>query len=82
MFDAASCIQQHFGALIAAGRRDGLIRKDIAVPLIIEILLTATQTIVVPQRMAELNMTPREGFTAILKVVLEGALTPEARSRL
>ena len=41
----------------------------------IEILLTMVQGILNPPKMQELGMTPKEGFTGIIKIVLEGALT-------
>lgn len=75
-------IQQHFGKLLSEGRREGLIRKDVPVSLIIEILLAAVQAIMNPPRMAELGLTPTSGFSAILNVILEGVITTEGRSRL
>jgi hypothetical protein len=32
-----------------------------------------------PPKMEELGMMPKEGYTGILKIVLEGALTPKGR---
>jgi hypothetical protein len=32
-----------------------------------------------PAKMEELDMMPKEGFSGILKIVLEGALTPKGR---
>src|SRR5690606_33344228 len=54
-------IQRYFGKLLSEGRREGLIRKDVPVPLIIEILLSAVQAIMNPPRMAELGLTPTAG---------------------
>jgi AcrR family transcriptional regulator len=75
-------IQRHFGQLLEEGRREGLIRKDIPVHLLIEILLGAVQTIMNPGRLAELGLTPKSGFTSILTVFLEGVISPKGRSRL
>jgi AcrR family transcriptional regulator len=74
-------IQRHFGKLLGEGRREGLIRKDIPLSLIIEILLGATQAIMNPPKLAELGITPKIGFTAILTLILEGAMTPQGRSK-
>lgn len=41
-------IQRHFGKLLTEGRREGLVRRDIPVHLIIEILLAAVQVIMNP----------------------------------
>ena len=75
-------IGRHFGALLAEGRREGLVRKDISVPLILEILLGTVQAIMNPPKMAELGLTPKSGLTALLTVVLEGVITSQGRSRL
>ncbi|PYK54421.1 MAG: hypothetical protein DME47_05575 [Verrucomicrobia bacterium] len=70
----AELIERHFGKLFVEGQRAGMVRKDIPAKLIIEILLTMVQGILNPPKMQELGMTPKEGFTGIIKIVLEGAL--------
>ena len=75
-------IQRSFSNLLGEGRREGLIRKDIPVHLIIEILLGAVEAIVNPPRLAELELSVKSGITAIISVILEGALTPEGRMKL
>ncbi len=75
-------IQRYFGKLLGEGRREGLLRKDIPVPLIIEILLGAVGAIMNPPKMAEFGLTPKTGFTAIITVILEGVITQEGRSKL
>jgi hypothetical protein len=67
-------IQRYFGKLFLNGRAAGLVRKDISVRILVEILLAATQSIMNPVRIQELNLTPRTGFSAIISVILEGAL--------
>jgi AcrR family transcriptional regulator len=75
-------IQCSFSKVLGDGRREGLIRQDIPVHLIIEILLGAVEAIVNPPRLAELGLSPTSGLTAIISVILEGALTPEGRTKL
>lgn len=75
-------IPRYFGKLLEEGRREGLLRKDIPVPLIVEILLGAVQSIINPLKLSELGLTPKTGFTAIITVVLQGVLTDEARAQL
>ena len=77
----AELVQRYFGKLLRQGRRQGLIRKDVPLPLIIEILLGAVQTIMNPPKMAELGLTPKSGFAAILTVVLEGVITAKGRTK-
>lgn len=74
-------IQRHFGKVFLEGRRAGLIRQDIPPKLAIEILLGAVQAVMNPAKMEELSLTPQNGFTAIIRVVLEGLTTEKARSR-
>ena len=74
-------IQRSFSNLLGEGRREGLIRKDIPVHLLIEILLGAVEAIVNPPRLAELGLSPKGGLTAVISVILEGALTPEGRTK-
>src|SRR5262245_47408417 len=75
-------IQRHFSKLLGEGRREGLIRKDIPVHLLLEILLGAVDAIINPPRLAELGLSPTSGFSAIISVILEGALTPAGRAEL
>jgi hypothetical protein len=70
----AGLIERHFGKLFVEGQRTGMVRKDIPAKLMIETLLTMVQGIMNPPKMQELGMTPKEGFTGIIKIVLEGAL--------
>ncbi|MGE3151267.1 MAG: TetR/AcrR family transcriptional regulator [Nitrospiraceae bacterium] len=73
-------IQRHFGKILGEGRRAGMIRKDIPATLIMEILLGAVQAVMNPPKMAELALSPKTGYAAIMKVVLEGVMTETGRS--
>jgi TetR/AcrR family transcriptional regulator, cholesterol catabolism regulator len=75
----AAIIQRYFGKFFVDGQRAGMVRKDVPAKLIIEILLAMVQAIMNPPKMEELGMMPKEGFTGILKIVLEGALTAKGR---
>lgn len=72
-------IQRHFGKILGEGRKAGIIRKDMPTTLIMEILLGAVQAIMNPPKMAELALTPKTGYAAIMKVVLEGVMTEAGR---
>jgi AcrR family transcriptional regulator len=75
----AALIQRYMGKFFVDGQRLGMIRKDVPVKLIIEILLALVQSIMNPPKMEELGMMPKEGYAGILRIVLEGALTPKGR---
>ena len=75
----AALIQRYFGKFFVEGQRAGMVRKDVPAKLIIEMLLALVQSIMNPPKMEELGMMPKVGFTGILKIVLEGALTSKGR---
>lgn len=72
-------IQRHFGKLLGEARRAGIVRKDVPVKLIVEILLGAVQAILNPPKMMELGLSPKIGFSTIIRVILEGVITKKAR---
>ena len=74
-------IQTYFGSLLDECRKAGIVRKDISTRLIIEILLGATEAIINPVRMAELDLSPKTGYSTIISVVFEGVLTEKGRRR-
>jgi len=75
----AALIERYFGRFFLEGQRTGMVRKDVPAKLIIEILLAMVQSIMNPAKMEELGMMPKEGFSGILKIILEGALTTKGR---
>ena len=75
-------IQRHFAKVLSLGRRAGLVRKDVSARLSIEILLAGVQGVMNPDKMAELDLTPTTGFSAIIGIFLEGVLTERGRSKL
>jgi AcrR family transcriptional regulator len=75
----AALIQRYMGKFFVDGQRLGMVRKDVPVKLIIEILLAMVQSIMNPQKIEELGMVPKEGYSGILKIILEGALTAKGR---
>jgi AcrR family transcriptional regulator len=77
----AQMIQRYFGRIFADGRRDKIVRGDIPLELILEILLNAVQGIMNPARLDALGLTPNAGYQAIVSVVLEGVLTAKGRAK-
>ena len=78
----SAMIHKHFDRLLKAGRKAGMIRKDLPVRVIVEILVGATQAIVNPQKTTELGLTPRDAYSAVISVVLQGVLTDTGRLNL
>ena len=59
----------------------GIIRKDIPIRLMIEIWLGVVEAVINPSKLTELGLTPKDGFSAVISVMLEGLLTAEGRSK-
>ena len=75
-------IRRYFGRCFDDARKAGLIREDIPAALITELLLAGVQAILNPAKMADLGLTPKTGFSAIIAVILQGVLTGTGRARL
>jgi AcrR family transcriptional regulator len=75
-------ILRHFGKLFAQGRQTGHIRRDLPARFMIEILLGTVQAIINPPKLAELGLTPKTAFAAILKVILHGVVVRKGKSSL
>ncbi len=75
-------IHRYFSKILAQGRREGIIRKDIPIRLIIETWLGVVEAIMNPEKLTELNLTPEEGFSAVISVILKGLMTAEGRAKL
>jgi hypothetical protein len=67
-------IRRHVAGLFNKGRKAGLIRKDIPVYLLIEILLGAVEAIMIPSKVTELGLTLERGYSTIIRVILEGSI--------
>lgn len=74
-------IERYFGRIFEAGRKAGVIRKDLSTRLMIEILLGVTEAIMNPPKMAELGLTSTAGYLSIMTVIFEGLLTEKGRSK-
>ncbi|MGO8823398.1 MAG: TetR/AcrR family transcriptional regulator [Desulfomonilaceae bacterium] len=75
-------IHQYFGRLVGDGQAEGIIREDVPTELIVEILLGATQAIMNPEKLTELGLTPKDGFSAIITVIFRGVVTEMGRATL
>jgi AcrR family transcriptional regulator len=74
-------IQRRFGKLLGEGRKAGMIRKDISIDLMIEILVGATDALVNPAKLAELDLSARTGLSAIVAIFLHGVVTEKGRRK-
>jgi TetR/AcrR family transcriptional regulator, cholesterol catabolism regulator len=75
-------IHRHFGSVLREGKEAGMIRGDVPEKLLIEYLVGAADTIVTPQKLTELGLTPRIAFAEIITLFLKGAMTEQGRLKL
>ena len=73
-------IRRYFGGLFEDGKKTGVIRHDIPTHLIIEILLGAVQAIMNPPKLVELGLTVEQGYSFVIRLILEGALVPTEKA--
>jgi AcrR family transcriptional regulator len=71
-------IRRYFGGLFEDGKKAGVIRSDITTHLIIEILLGAVQAVMNPGKLTELGLTLEQGYSSVIRLILEGALVTKA----
>ena len=72
-------IRRYFGGWFEEGKKAGVIRSDIPTHLIIEILLGAVHSIMNPPKLMELGLTVEQGYSSVIRLILEGALVPKGR---
>lgn len=68
----------YFEYLVREGRKSGLVRKDVPVKLVVEMLISAVRSIVNPGKLGELQMTPKAALPAIVAVILNGVVLKTA----
>ena len=74
-------LQRCFDKLLNEGRKNGMIRTDINTTLMIEILLGATDALMTPAPLADINVPAGTCLTGIISVFLAGVTTDKARKR-
>lgn len=75
-------MHRYFDKLVTAGQSAGMIREDVSPRLIFEIFMAATQSIMNPEKLTDLGITPKDGFSAITKVIFQGVVTDTWRATL
>lgn len=68
-------IERYFSRLFAQGQKAGVVRKEVAPDLMLEVLLGAVQSAVNPHKLEMLGLTPRTAFDAILDILFRGIMT-------
>ncbi len=74
-------VERHFGRVLGEGCRKGIIRKDIPVMLMIEILLGTIDSIMNPAKIVELDLAPEVALSTILAIFFQGVITERKRAK-
>lgn len=77
----ASVIDEYWGRLISEGRRKGIFRKDVDHRLVALMLVNSVQGIMTPEVLAEQDFSAAGAFEGIMRVLTEGIVVSEKRSR-
>jgi AcrR family transcriptional regulator len=75
-------VNEGFGKLLKEGIGQGMFRNDIDDKLILLIYQNMIESSINPQTLVNVPYSAVQVFEAIIKVIYEGILTPEARSRI
>jgi AcrR family transcriptional regulator len=71
---------RYFEYLIREGRKSGVVRKDVPVHFIVELVISAVRTLVTPVKVAELKMTPKAALSSIVTIILDGVVIRQPNS--
>ncbi len=71
-----------FGGLLEQGKREGYIRDDVEIDLIVMIFMTLIQSLVNPHSLSRSKYSFPQMVDGILTLVFEGILTKEARKSI
>ena len=74
-------VNRHFGGLLEQGRAAGSIRGDVPIGFIVDVFMATVNEIGRPEKVDELGMGPREIFSNLTSLLIEGVLTDKGRSR-
>jgi AcrR family transcriptional regulator len=72
-------VMRYIGKILDDGRKIGMIRKDIPRELLMKIMVGIMDAIMIPAKIMELGLAPREVFSAVIKMIYEGILTDLGR---
>lgn len=67
--------------MVRQAKREGVFREDLDSDLFFLVLTTSVQGIMNPQVLSQQPFSAEEAFKGIFKILYEGALTDEARTR-
>ena len=75
-------IPRFLGRRIDRGKAEGSIRADMPTNLLTELFLSLADIIVIPEKMAQLKLSPDAAYSAILSIVFHGVMAPSKEAAL
>ena len=67
-------IRKHFSKILAKGRKAGFIRDDLPIDVIIEVFIAASQVMLSPKKLEELNLSPQQSFGKLHEILFNGIM--------
>lgn len=77
----ARVIDEYWGKLMSEGQRKGVFRKDVDHRLVVLMLVNSVQGIMTPEVLSEQDFSAGGAFEGIMRVLMEGIVANEKRSR-
>jgi AcrR family transcriptional regulator len=75
-------VLSHLNAMFTQAKEERIFRQDVDTELFYLVFITAVESIVNPQTLSEHSFSAKEAFNGILRLLIEGAITDEARTRI
>jgi len=77
-----AAISENFKKIILRGQKNGVIREDLDVTFMTNLWIHVVSSMLTPQTMMDLNMTPKDFIEKLLNFLMTGILTEEGRKKL
>jgi AcrR family transcriptional regulator len=75
-------VLSHLEEMFRQAKQEHVFREDVDTELFYMVFINAVETIVNPQSLSEHSFSAQDAFNGILRLLIEGALTDEARARM
>lgn len=74
-------ILSHLYAMFEQAKKEKIFREDVDIELFHMVLISSVESIVNPKVLIQQSFSAQEAFQGIMKLLIEGALTPEAKEK-
>jgi AcrR family transcriptional regulator len=67
-------LQHCFSALLEQGKREGKVRQSLPVPTAIKIVTGILDSVMVPEQLLQMGLSPQKGLALIMDILIRGLL--------